>query len=282
MLATSGPSFFILDSKFFAAVLILIVGFFLVALLGRVVGRYTAKKLTPHHSLIVKKIVSYLGAFLVITTVLIQLEVNLTAFLGAAGIASIAISFASQTSLSNLISGLFLLSEKPFQTGDVILVNGTRGVVLSIDLLSVKLRTLDNIFVRIPNETLIKTEVQNITRFPIRRMDINLGVAYKEDVGKVMSILREIADRNPYSLDEPEPLLLFKDFGSSSLELLLGLWFEKTNFLKLKNSVMQEIKKRFDEEGIEIPFPHVTVYSGSETKPFPLQINKESEEGLKD
>lgn len=148
---------------------------------------------------------------------------------------------------------------------------------MSIDLLSVKLRTVDNLFVRMPNETLIKAEVTTVTRFPIRRMDINIGVAYKEDVKKVIRILKEIADNNPNCLNEPEPLVLFKDFGASSLDFLLGLWFEKTKFLELKNSIMQEIKERFDQEGIEIPFPHLTVYAGSETPAFPVTITQDQE-----
>jgi small-conductance mechanosensitive channel len=235
-------------------------------------------RFTPHHLLLAQKSILYVGIVLVICTVLIQLHVNLTAVLGAAGIVTVAIGFAAQTSLSNLISGLFLLGERPFEVGDVIVVGSTRGVVLSIDLLSVKLRTFDNLFVRMPNETLIKAEVTTVTRFPIRRMDINVGVAYKEDVQKVMRVLKEVADANPNSLNEPEPLVLFKDFGASSLDFLLGIWFEKSKFLDLKNSIMREIKERFDAEGIEIAFPHLTVYAGSETPPFPVTVSHSKQE----
>ena len=71
-------------------------------------------------------------------------------------------------------------------------------------------------------------------------------------------------------MDEPEPLIVFKDFGASGIDILLGVWFEKQNYLKVKNSIFQEIKARFDAEGIEIPFPHVTLYTGEATKPFPV------------
>jgi small-conductance mechanosensitive channel len=71
---------------------------------------------------------------------------------------------------------------------------------------------------------------------------------------------------------EPEPLIVFKDFGASSLDFLVGVWFEKSKFLVLKNSIMREIKERFDQEGIEIAFPHLTVYAGSDTRPFPVQV----------
>jgi len=251
---------------------ILCVGFGIVFLLSRVLTRMLKQRFSPHHLLLAQKSVLYVGIVLVVCTVLIHLQVNLTAVLGAAGIATVAIGFAAQTSLSNLISGLFLIGERPFEVGDLIVVGSTRGIVLSIDLLSVKLRTLDNLFVRMPNETLIKAEVTTVTRFPIRRMDINIGVAYKEDVATVARVLKEVADANPNSLNEPEPLVLFKDFGSSSLDFLLGVWFEKSKFLSLKNSIMREIKERFDQEGIEIAFPHLTVYAGSATPPFPLKV----------
>ena len=267
-------------NKILYAVGVLVLGLGLVFLTSRLLTRLFKSRFSPHHLLVVQKSVLYLGIILVLCTVLIHLQVNLTAVLGAAGIVTVAIGFAAQTSLSNLISGLFLLGERPFEVGDIIVVGSTRGVVLSIDLLSVKLRTLDNLFVRMPNETLIKAEVTTVTRFPIRRMDILVGVAYKEDVKKVIRVLKEVAEANPNSLNEPEPLVLFKDFGASSLDFLVGIWFEKTKFLDLKNSIMREIKERFDQEGIEIAFPHLTVYAGSDTKPFPVQVTSGAPENL--
>lgn len=259
---------------------VLLVGMAVVFLGSSWAQRATSKKLGIHHAQIIKKLILYIGFVLVVATSLIQMGVNLTAVLGAAGVMTAAVAFASQTSLSNIIAGWFLILEKPFAIGDVILVNDTRGVVMSIDLLSVKMRTLDNLYIRMPNTTVLTSKVTTVTRFPIRRMDVDVGVAYKEDVTRVMEILREIADKNPFSLDEPEPLILFKDFGSSSLNFLLGVWFEKSNFLKLKNSIMEEIKRRFDEEGIEIPFPHLTIYTGSETTPFPVEVFDPSKDAL--
>jgi small-conductance mechanosensitive channel len=174
--------------------------------------------------------------------------------------------------VSNVISGMFLISEKPFAVGDVITVGGRTGIVQSIDLLSVKLRTFDNQYVRIPNEMIIKTEVVNVTRFPIRRLDLNVGVAYKEDLARVEAVLRDVALRNPSVLDEPEPAFVLKNFGDSALEIQFGVWFPKDDYIKARNSMMREIKQRFDEEGIEIPFPHRTLYTGSATNPFPVRV----------
>lgn len=247
-----------------------------VYLVARLVGRVITRRFDPHNGALAKKSILFVGLIIILLNVLVELGFDLTALLGAAGIASVAIGFASQTSLSNIISGIFLYWEKPFQIGDLVRIGDTLGIVQSIDLMSTKIRKLDNIFVRIPNETLLKTSVETITKYPIRRMDINVGVAYKEDIRHVMEVLRDVADKNPYCLDEPKPLVIFKDFGDSSLNFMLGLWFQKTEFLDLKNSIMQDIKERFDAEGIEIPFPHRSLYSGSVTDPFPIRIVNEA------
>jgi small-conductance mechanosensitive channel len=126
--------------------------------------------------------------------------------------------------------------------------------------------------VRIPNESLIKSEVINVTKFPIRRLDINIGVAYKEDIAQVRAVLLEVARKNPLCLNEPEPLIIFSGYGNSSIDLLFLVWAIKNDWLNLKNSIMEEIKKEFDQKRIEIPFPHITLYSGSETKPLPITI----------
>lgn len=247
-------------------------GFVLGRLAGQGLVRLFARDGDAHRTMIIQRVSFYgiLGLFT--ASALVELGFNLGILLGAAGILTVAIGFASQTSASNIISGLFLLGERPFGVGDLIRVNTTLGEVLSIDLLSVKLRTLDNLFVRIPNETIIKSEITNLRRFPIRRIDLQVGVAYKEDMRKVREVLLEVADRNPLCLEEPAPRILFQGFGESSLNHEFRIWTKTENFLDLRNSIPVEIKEAFDERDIEIPFPHRTLYSGSVTDPFPVQV----------
>ncbi|RLC31423.1 MAG: mechanosensitive ion channel family protein [Deltaproteobacteria bacterium] len=251
---------------------VLIAGGFFIMWLSGLVRRSVSKKFSAQAGLIVSKAVLYTGVALLLITVLRELGFNLSTLLGAAGIVGIAIGFAAQTSVSNIISGLFLIAEKPFRIDDVISVGNTTGIVLSIDMLSVKLKTFDNKFVRIPNETLIKSELTNITRFPIRRVDIPVGIAYRENIGRVRKILINIAQKEPLCLHEPEPVVVVTGFGSSSVDLLLLAWSATDNWLKAKNVLIEEIKRRFDKEGIEIPFPHISLYTGSETEPFPVEV----------
>ncbi len=258
----------------------LLAGIVVVRLIGFLIQRFIMKKATMQTRMLVRKAIFYAGAVTIIMIILSELGVKIGTLLGAAGIVGVAVGFASQASVSNIISGVFLISEKPFAVGDVIRIGDKTGIILSIDLLSIKIRTFDNLFIRIPNEKILNSEVTNITRFPIRRMDIVVQVAYKEDVGKVKRVLLEIAKNNPFCLDEPEPLILFQNFQESGLEFLFAVWFEKNDFVNLKNSIMQDIKERFDAEKIELPFPHRAIYSGSRTQPFPIRIVNDNENNL--
>lgn len=249
-----------------------IVGLTLIYIISITAGRLVRSRHSAHYGQLVRKLIFYFGATAILLSLMMDLGLDLTGLLATAGVATLAIGFAAQTSLSNLISGLFLIGEKPFKIGDLIRVEGTLGIVESIDLLSIKIRTLDNLFVRFPNETMIKSPVTTVTRYPVRRMDLDISVAYKEDIRTILKILKELAKSNAYALEEPEPLVLFNSFGDSALEFKFGVWFEKSNYLNLRNSILTEIKERFDKEGIEIPYPQLTI-SGSDSAD-PVQLNQ--------
>jgi small-conductance mechanosensitive channel len=252
--------------------LLLVVGIPGVYFLSKWSRQYISKRFTAQQGMISGKAIHYGGLTIIIIMVLRELGFELGPVLGAAGIIGIAIGFASQTSVSNVISGVFLIAEQPFVVNDIIKIGTITGQVLSIDILSVKLRTFDNQFVRIPNETILKSEVTTITRFPIRRADLIVSVAYKEDIGRVKEILKRIAHDNPLCLQEPEPLIIFQGFGASSIDLQFSVWAAKEDWLNMRNQIYETIKKRFDEEGVEIPFPHLSLYTGSESKPLPVEI----------
>ena len=241
------------------------------------IRRYVTKRYNAQRGLIIGKLVLWPLVLIIAVSVLKELGFSLAPLLGAAGILGVALGFASQTSVSNIISGFFLLGEEPFQVGDVIQVGDVTGAVLTIDMLSVKIRTFDNKMVRIPNESLVKSQFTNITRFPIRRVDVPVGVAYREDMGRVRQILMEVANDNPHVLMEPEPMVIFTGYADSSINFNFAVWARRESWLAVKNSIAEDVKRRFDEEGIEIPFPHVSLYAGSETVPLPIRILKETD-----
>ena len=254
---------------------ILVISLILIHGLAFLVKRSFTYRLSKQSRMIVNRIIVYIGYVVLCMVILNELNFNINALFGAAGVVGIVIGVASQTSIGNIISGFFLVSERSFELGDTVRLGDKMGTVYSVDLLSIKIRTFDNLLIRIPNQTVISTELVNVTRFPIRRMDITVGVAYKEDLAKVFDVLKEVASKNPLYLEEPEPLILLQGFGSSSIDILLGVWFEKSNFREVKNNLIMEIKEAFEKENIEIPFPHISVYSGLDTKDFPIQVKKE-------
>jgi len=254
------------------AALLVVAGLVAAKLVAAGIGRAIGRHLGVHHQALLRR-VTYWGVMaLFLMAALHQLGFDLGVLLGAAGILSVAVGFASQTSASNLISGLFLLAERPFSVGDIIKVGDTTGEVIGIDLLSVKIRTFDNLFVRVPNESLIKSEVTTLTKFPIRRIDLKIGVAYKEKMARVREVLRAVAEKNPLCLEEPPPLFIFLGYGDSALEVQFSVWGKRENYLALRNAILEEIKVAFDAAGIEIPFPHRSLYTGSITDPFPVRI----------
>ena len=260
---------------------ILIGGLLVARLLSQLAYRSVVSAMGPHTSATLRRVILYGLSVIVVMAALREIGFSLSVLLGAAGVLSVAVGFASQTSASNLISGIFLVAEKSFVVGDIIKVGNTTGEVLSIDLLSVKLRTFDNLFVRVPNESLVKSEITNITRFPIRRLDLQIGVAYKENLERVHKLLIEIADSFEVCLDQPRPLVIFQSFGDSAINLQLSVWATRENYLELRNTIPARIKNAFGDAGIEIPFPHRTLYAGSTTDPHPVSLDSKKSVGAK-
>ena len=250
----------------------LVVGLVLARVIHFLIIRGLAKRTHPQHLMLLRRVIAY-GVFGIFLFSALQ-DLNASAWLlGAAGLITIGIGFASQTSVSNFISGLFLIGERAVGIGEIIEVDGTTGEVLSVDLLSTKIRTFDNLLVRIPNELMIKSKITNTSRFPIRRIDIDIDLAYKEDLEKVEGLLFELASKNPLALEEPKPIFFLKNFGNSAIESQFSIWTLNDNFLKLKNGLFIQIKKAFKEKDIEIPFPQITVHTSS--KSFLISTPKE-------
>jgi len=245
--------------------------------LSRWIRTHVTTRYDPQKGLVSGKLVFWPLALVIAVSVLRELGFSLSPLLGAAGILGVALGFASQTSVSNIISGFFLLGEEPFKVGDIIQVGDVEGIVLTIDMLSVKIRTFDNRMVRIPNETLVKAQFTNVTHFPIRRVDIPVSVAHKEDLGRVRRILLEVAHDNPNVLMEPEPQVFFQGFGTSSTDFKFAVWARQESFVEVKNAIAEEVKRRFGAEGIEMPFPHVSLYAGTKTAPIPVHIHGKGE-----
>ena len=254
------------------ALLLIFLGLLIGRLLSASLNKMLKNRLTVHQITLLSRVAFYIVFILFLISAVQELGFHLGALLGATGILTVAVGIASQTSMSNLISGIFIIGEKPFEIGDTIKINDITGEVMAIEFFSVKIRTKDNLMVRIPNETLIKTAIVNISYFPIRRVDLTIGVAYKEDVNRVRKVLMEIADKNTLALDEPKPIVYTDQFGDSAVILQFCVWVNRNKCTEAKSELLDAIKLAFAENEIEIPYPTHSLHASSATQPLPVKL----------
>lgn len=234
------------------AVVVMLAAVLIAKLLGRIASNLLVRT-SAQHQMLGRRVASYSVLGVGAISALHELGFSIGALLGAAGVVTVALGFAAQTSASNLISGLFLIGERPFVVGDVVRIGGTTGEVLSIDWLSVKLRTFENLYVRVPNESVVKSEVVNLTFFPIRRLELKLSVPYTSDLKRVRDLLLAVADAHPLCLEEPKPLVFIDNLGASMIEMQLLVWSARENFFETKNALNDAIKLGLAREGVEMP-----------------------------
>lgn len=258
-----------LMTKILHVLIWLVIAYLLLKIICRIVKKVTQYKMSPQASNLTVKIVKQLGFIIMFVESFSLLGFDILTILGAASIIGVAVGFASQTSLSNIISGLFLVGERQINLGDTIEIQGIRGQVDSINLMSVLLRLPNNTLVRVPNEMIIKNPVSNITRFSTRRYDLDVGVDYNADMDHVEATIRDVLQEHPMCLNDPAPTIIFTGFQDSSLGYKIGAWCSTDDYMKFQLEIPKQIKKRFDQEGISIPFPIRSLESRS---PIQVQI----------
>ncbi|MHC4407620.1 MAG: mechanosensitive ion channel family protein [Planctomycetota bacterium] len=195
--------------------------------------------------------------------ILVAWKVDLTAWLASAGIIGIAVGFAARDTLANLFAGIFILADAPYRLGDYIVLDGQeRGKVTQIGIRSTRLLTRDDIEITIPNSVIANSKIVNETGGPHqkRRVRVQVGVAYGTDIDKVREVLMGVARDSGMAADHPEPRVRFRSFGDSSLDFQLQVWIDEPGLRgRALDQMLSATYKRFNEEGIEIPFPQRVV-----------------------
>ncbi|MFT5681863.1 MAG: small-conductance mechanosensitive channel [Myxococcota bacterium] len=238
--------------RWLRAALLVLLGFLLARLAGSVTERMVHRFSQPERAILSRRVVSLVVLVLCLLSAMQQVGFDLSILLGAAGMFTVAIGFASQTSSSNIISGLFLIAERPFSVGDAIQLGAQSGEVLAIDLLSVKLRTFDNRYVRIPNETVMKSEVTNLTRFTIRRLSVPLIVPHRTDLDAVRQVLLAVADVDALVLDEPKAEVRFSGFIPDGAQIELVVWVERVRLLEVQGGLGWRVHQALAKSGLDL------------------------------
>lgn len=198
-----------------------------------------------------------------IYSILIIWDVDITGLVASAGIVGLALGFAAQDTLSNLFAGVAILSDRPYEIGDfIILDSGERGEVTRIGLRSTRLLTREDVEVSIPNGVMGATKIVNEAGGPPQyRISTAVGVAYGSDIDEVVAVLNEVAESHQKTLSDPEPRVRFKAFGNSSLDFELQCWIERPiDRGQVLHDLNSEIYHQFAAHSITIPFPQQDVY----------------------
>lgn len=224
----------------------------------------------------------YYGTIIIVSiTVLERMGLRLSGLLLAGGITGIILGFASQNIIGNLISGIFLMIEKPIKIGDQVEIDKISGFVTDIRIISTLLRTYDGLLVRIPNQQVFTSNITNLVGFPVRRFELIFGIRISDDADKAISVIEDLIDKEPFALLNPEPAVFVNELGESSVKITVRIWAPISEWFSLKSSLVLAVKKTLEERGIEVPLPQHVVYLHNVSKkgqlPEELRLDQEKE-----
>jgi len=208
----------------------------------------------------VRSVISILLTLLVIVAALGQLGVDTTSLIALVGAAGLAIGLALQDSLKNFAAGVLLIFFRPFKEGDFVEVAGISGVAEEITIFNTVMRTGDNREVIVPNGSIYSGIITNYNRRPTRRIDMIFGISYDDDLRKAKQILTEVVTADSRVLVDPAPKIAVSELADSSVNFIVRPWVKTEDYWEVRWALTEEIKVRFDAEGISIPFPQMDVH----------------------
>ena len=254
------------------AILILVVGWWLIGRFVEVIGKVMEKRevdesLQPF----LKSIMGIVLKVVLLLSVVSILGVPTASFLAVLGSAGLAIGLALQGSLSNFAGGVLILTVKPFRKGDYIQAMGVSGTVHLIHLLNTVLKTPDNQTIYMPNGQLAGATITNFSVEPTRRLVINFGIGYQDDIQKAKSIIQQEVEADARILKEPAPSIVVSALGDNAVNIAMRVWTSTSDYWDVNFSLHEKVKNHFDREKITIPYPqrdlHIYQHMMNEAKP---------------
>ena len=243
------------------ALAILIIGRQLVKLILRLITVALEKSnVEDTVRIFVTNLLNTLLMILVFIAAINQLGIETTSIIAVLGAAGLAIGLALQGSLSNFAAGILIVIYRPYKVGDYIEAGNYAGTAKDIQIFSTVLKTPDNKIVVVPNGSIMNGSIVNYSDQDTRRIDLIVSCGYEDDIDKVRSVLEDILKKEKRVLKDPKPQIAVTELADSSVNFIFRPWVKRTDYLPVYYSLLEEVKKRFDKEGISIPYPQSDVH----------------------
>ncbi|NPV50055.1 MAG: mechanosensitive ion channel [Candidatus Methanofastidiosum sp.] len=208
---------------------------------------------------------SYYGIIiLAVILALPILGINTSGLLVAGGVTGIVIGFASQSIVGNLISGLFIMAERPIKIGSQVEIDQVKGFVEDIGIMSTILRNYDGLYIRIPNEKVFTNNITNISANIARRIEYTIGIRYSDDADKAIKIISNLIEDHPFVLKRPTPDIYVDELGDNSVNIVVKAWAPVGQWYGTKKELLWKIKTDLEKEDIHVPFPQRVVWFANE------------------
>ena len=270
-------------SAILLTIAIIVAGFAVAHAVRLLTTRYIGTKLPADTRRTTGRIVYYGIIAIALLSALGVSGLDLSGIFLAGGFAGIVIGFATQSLFSNLISGIFLYIDKPMKIGDPVLVTGKlpdiAAVVIEITALSTRFRMFDGTYVRLPNSDVFLSQIRNFSSATAKRVEMTVGIAYKEDTSRVIALIRKSLQEVPLVLVEPAPDLYVNELADSSVNINVWCWVPFPVWFDMKKQLLEQIKVLLDTNGIEIPFPQRVVHTARMEKPRYSGADRPAEKG---
>lgn len=244
------------------AVAIMVVGVVVAKLASILFKKYFGPHFDEGTSKNIGKGIYYGVIVLTLLAVTTSQGIDLSGLMVAGGIFGIVIGFATQSVVANLVSGIFLMFDKPAKPGDVIEIPQSNivGVLMDVAIFSTRMRLFDGTVMRIPNDKIFTANIRNLSKVLARRADFAVGIAYNENIEKTITEIKKALATLPYVLVEPEPMVWTEALADSSINLRVFVWYPSDSFGEVVPILPKIVKECLDRAGVEIPFPQRVIW----------------------
>lgn len=249
-----------LGMKFLLALIVLIVGFRIIHYFEKLIlKKISLFKTDATFESFLRSFFKISMKLVIIIIAMATAGVEMTVFVALLGASGIAIGLALQGSLSNLAAGVLIVSLRPFKIGDFIESASYMGTVNEIGLFYTRLSTPDNRAVILPNSEISSASIINYSFYESRRLDLEFGVDYNSDISQVKALILKTLEKHPHTLDTPEPFVRLAEHADSALKFKVRVWVNSVDYWNTFFDLQEQIKEAFDENQIEIPYPHLVI-----------------------